>query len=526
MSTIQPTNASPVQARARELIAALPQDADAEGRIQAAAAAVDRLESEFPGTPEAGALKLARIVAGSTQRGVTKETVLNLGLDLCRKGAVAGSSYLAGAALELAGHGWDDADKNVLLEAGYGHLRQGGVLPQPAAVLDLAEKHGDVKHKRVILDDAVAGGKDLPGLASSLVRADTKSASWRKMARGLLEHLAQDGPQELRGTYGLALTMVGSWFKRLGDRAQTDIYWNFLADPVRQPSEAAARAGDAVMPQRNAYGNEDLGKAAHRAMEALAPQATPRDQFLARMARAVGDPYLKGGDGVYRGQAVLATGLQQSGQAGELTGQFLAGAARLIVAAMRPDYDSGWALAKACNLTAESAPDGRWRAAFRDLGRLLDGMKDSYYDRGHVAAFDKAMEAMANLATGEDPVDAMVRGVSSVAASGDPAAVIGDFLGGRETGPLKNTPLVREILAVLAEDGAKPTQRATARFVHRAMESGDLKEGVASLKDAFEIQRMAEAVGGDTNPNAIQLTDESVTIGGVVIRRKNEGTPA
>lgn len=178
-------------------------------------------------------------------------------------------------------------------------------------------------------------------------------------------------------------------------------------------------------------------------------------------------------------------------------------------------------LTTACSTAAENAPDRRWHTAFRDLGRLAPHLEpDNYYSTAPVQAFLRAMGELQNLSPGQDPVESMVRGVAGIADGGDPTGVIGDFLKGKDTGALKNTGIVRELLAVLAEDAATPQMRATARFVHRAMEGGDLQEGIQSMKDAFEIQSMAQA---SENPNAVKISDEQVQIGGIVIRRKTEG---
>lgn len=518
MSTIQP-NLTPAQARARELVAGLPQDADAEGRIAAAQSAVDRLESEFPGSPEAATLKMVKAMASGTSQGVTRETLLNAGLDLCRKGAVAGSPYLAGAALELADHGWDDQDKRKLLGIGYDHLRRDGVLPQPGTVLKLAEKYGDLRHRRSLLEDTVAGAQDPQGLAGQLVR-HRKNPKWLDLAEGLLQHLAQSGPPELRGSYALAETMVGSWFKKLGGEAQQQILDAFLAAPIRTPAEAPERAGRAaaVVTDRY-YGNSDLLKAGHRALDALEAGASPADRITIGLARKVQGSL--GERQTSAGQRIVGAALQRLGASAEVSGPSLAGTVRALVEAGRFENQANYVLTTACSGAAENAPDGRWRAAFRDLGRLIPHLEpDYYYSKAPVLAFMRAMDELQNLSPGQDPVEAMVRGVSGVADGGDPAGVIGDFLNGKDTGALKNTGIVRELLAVLAEDAATPQMRATARFVHRAMEGGNLQEGIKSMKDAFEIQRMAQA---SENPNAVKISDDQVQIGGVVIRRKTDG---
>lgn len=519
MSTIQP-NLTPAQARARELVAALPQDADAEGRIAAAQSAVDRLESEFPGSPEAATLKMVKAMASGTKRGVTRETLLNAGLDLCRKGAVAGSSYLAGAALELADHGWDDQDKQGLLGIGYDHLRKGGVLPQPQTVLKLAEKHGDLRHRRSLLEDTVAGARDPQGLAGQLVR-HPKNPKWLPLAEGLLEHLAESGPPELRGSYALAQTMVGSWFKKLGGDAQGQILDAFLADPIRTTAEAPGRAGRATaVIDDNYYGSPDLLKAGHRALDALEAGASPGDRITIVLARQVAGSL---GDErqTSAGQRIVGAALERLGASEEVSGPSLAGTVRALVEAGRFESQANHVLTAACSGAAENAPDGRWRAAFRDLGRLIPHLQpDYYYSKAPVEGFLRAMDELRNLPQGQDPVEAMVRGVSGIADGGDPAGVIGDFLNGKDTGALKNTGIVRELLAVLAEDAATPQMRATARFVHRAMEGGTLQDGIKSMKDAFEIQRMAQA---SENPNAVKISDDQVQIGGVVIRRKTDG---
>lgn len=522
MSTIQ-ANLTPAQTRARELSAALPQDADAEGRIQAAQAAVDRLESEFPAGPEAACLKLVRALVQGTERGVTRETLLHAGLDLCRKGAVAGSSYLAGAALELAGNGWDDQDKNRLVSSAYEHLRQGGLLPQPATVLKLAEKHGDLRHRRNLLEDTAAGAQDPQGLACKLV--SHKNREWSELAGGLLDHLADAGPQELRASYGLARTMIGSWFKKLDPGARSDIYAAFLQDPIRTPADAAARAGVAAQTgsSDNYHGRHSLLQAGLRAIDAVEPSASPADRAVLGMARKL-TAANNGDHPTARNQRIVGEALQRLGSTEEVSGRFLARTAMALVDAAKFQDGADHVLHAACETAAEGTGDGRWRAAFRDLGRLLPHLEPgSYYSRAPIGAFHRATEELGNLKQGEDPVEAMVRGVSGIADGGDPAGVIGDFLSGNDTGALKNTPIIRELLAVLAEDAATPQMRATARFVHRAMERGDLAQGIKSMKDAFEIQRMAQA--GDANPNAVKISDEQVQIGGVVIRRKTD-TPA
>lgn len=519
MSTIQ-TNLTPAQSRARDLVASLPQDADAEGRISAAQGAVDRLESEFPGSPEAATLKMVKVMAQATKRGVTRETLLNAGLDLCRKGAVAGSSYLAGAALELADHGWDAQDKQQLLGIGYDHLRKGGVLPQPPTVLKLAEKYGDLRHRRSLLEDTVAGAQDPQGLAAQLV-SHRENRTWTPLAEGLLEHLAESGPAELRGSYALAETMVGSWFRKLGGFAQEQVYEAFLSDAIRTPAEAPRRAGRAAAATNdNYYGSSDLLTAGHRALEALSAGASPADRVTIGMARQLTET-LKDERQASASQRIVGAALERLGASGEVSGRSVAATARALVEAGRFDSGVNHVLTTACSSAAESAPDGRWRAAFRDLGRLVPHLQPDYYhSKAPVQGFLRAMDELQKLPQGQDPVEAMVRGVSGIADGGDPAGVIGDFLNGKDTGALKNTGIIRELLAVLAEDAATPQMRATARFVHRAMEGGGLQEGIQSMKDAFEIQRMAQA---SENPNAVKISDDQVQIGGVVIRRKTDG---
>lgn len=525
MSTISssPTGIATPAGRAAELIKSLPQDADAAGRVAAARAATERLEAEFPGTPEADTLKLTRAMADATKRGVTRESLLNTGLDLCARGAVAGSSYLAGAALQMADLGWDEQDKWDLTGAGYRHLRP--VLPQAGEVLKLAEKHGTLAHRKLILQDTEAGAKDLPGLASGLVKAQTKPQNWQALCDGLMAHLAESGPPELRSAYGLGRTMIGTgWFGRLSDR--NSIYLSFLEDPLRSADQATARAAQAVLPTEYYYGNPDRVTAAQRAMDALEPQASDADRSTLRMARALGETSGNGRDNTPRTQKILSEGLKRLGRVGPVDGPFLADNARALVEVAGKDREVKSLLPVALEQAAEQAPNGRWKAAFNDLARLIPIMNDSYYTDRPIEGFLKATQALAALGPDADPVEVMVKGVSGISQDGDPSTVLEDFLGGRETGHLKNSPLVRELLAVLAEDGPTPTLRATARFVHRSMESGNLKDGVKSLRDAFEISQMARAVSGETaNPNAIKISDESVQIGGVLITRK-QGAPA
>lgn len=512
MTSIQ-GNPTPVQARARELLAGLPQDADAEGRIQAASTAVDTLEREFPGSPEAATLKMVRALVKGTERSVTRETLLNAGLELCQKGAVAGSSFLGGAALELSRSGWDDSDKDRLVGACYDHLRGEGALPQPPRMLKLAEKFGDLPHLRDILEDTASGTVDQPGLAARFLQHGNGEVI--RLAEGLLDHLAQDGPPELRGAYGLAQTMNGSWFRKLDEGSRFEIMASFLKTPMRSPAEAPARAGEAVSVTRDYYeGSRDLLKAGHRALEALEPQMNPADRARTAMARKLAELVY----GSYA-QRILGEALKQMGQASEVTGPFAARAANSLIEASGYQYGAVGVLTAACLAASEVAPEGRYKAALRDLGKLLPHTTDYGHSPVPLLAFLRATDELAK-GLG-DPVEAVVRAISGVGDSGDPAGVIGDFLAGHETGALKNNALIRELLAVLAEDGPAPQMRATARFVYRAMERGELKEGLKSMREAFEIEKMARA-GEETNPNAIQMGDEQVQIGGVVIRRKTE----
>ena len=285
---------------------------------------------------------------------------------------------------------------------------------------------------------------------------------------------------------------------------------------MRSPAEAPVRAGEATSTGRDADdGAEGMVKAGLRALKALEPQRTSADRVGTALALE-----LAGHCQPHEAAKVLGQALKQMGSTSAVDGPFLARTANSLVKAGNFFYSSLDAMTAASTFAREAAPEGRYKTAFRDLGRLLPFTAEVGYSPYPSVVFQNATD---QLATGVgDPVETVVREISGYFRL-DPLGVLEDVMARRAPRALENTPLNRELLAVLAEDGPTPEMRSTARFIHGVMGRSDAGDAMARLREAMEIEKMAraaEGVGLDAGPDAIELEEDQVQIGGIVIPRR------
>lgn len=483
------TNAA-FPARARELLQGLRQDGGAPARLEAAQAAVDRLVLEFPEQPEP-ALVLA--VAAGSERLVTREEVIRLGLDVCAQGCAS----LPGVALQLAALGWDDPDRSGLTAAGFEHLAGRGELKHPLA--GAVRKAGESGAKSALLA-AEAGqvGTDLHEQAVGILAGQEHVEG---LGRRLVADLSRSAPEQL--AYGTARAMMGStWLTRL---AEKEISTSLLQPGVDQSFQRLAKSVKSPkLGWRAIKFAEKNGSAADRAVTGLT-------RLAHKSARGAHYAYAYREDDRAK---LLGAGVGNLGGT-EVAGNELAACVEDLIEASLHHYRVEVARALFKEAT-EMAPEPDWKAAFRAMSTVATA-----FEVGDCFLPIKACKNMLQAARAAAPDTDRVIEVAR-AASGHEQAPIHElerFLAGEPSGVVRDDKLARESLAAVAEEASDPRLRGLARLIRQAMDRGELAEDKRTLDSMFEMVSLAEAAAGGPSGRVTQDVD-SVCVGGVVIRKR------
>lgn len=391
---VQTANSAIARAAAKTLNN-LPTNGAAEARIEAAQGAVDQFLEEHGASTEVSGLRLGNYLANTKVRPVTRENLLRAGLEFTAQGAGNSGAPLAAAALQMSTLGWNDSEKNQLLQTGYGQVSQHDLAANAHPFSKDIRKAGNVSAQKAMLGILAS---DKPGtlhdqagtVLRSLPKRSTETTA--DLGEDFLNDLAQANPEN--EAYQLADETIGNFFlTRLPEEDVAALTKSLFQPGVPNLNDGVKRIGEAL-PKMHKW-----QRAAERVVEFAESRS---DQIDAQ----------KGAFAVELADEFASYEMERADEASRITGKMLENygqrdsQGRHMIAALASSFNSvneianNSTMSEALTLAESAMPSEQWKTALRVSKSDLRTRTGTWNHENLVRTF----QALEKMPAGADPV--------------------------------------------------------------------------------------------------------------------------